>query len=456
MTASAAARKRATQIGGGLALGVAILATVVLATAVVTLRTSQEGRAPEVDGRLVVSFPVTPNAVVGIVDDLDRLTSLAVLTLHPSGVGGSIVVVPVNVDTTNGFGPERQPLSRQPFPPDDEVQADQLSAGLEPLLTLTIERTIVLGPSELTEVLAPLGEFDVELPQNVVDFDADGPGVVAQEGAASLDAGEMVEAFTAISADGESYDHHDVDVALWSSVAAAATGSPATAPNIDVPVDEFDRPVAPATAAELVDRMLAGEVGVRDLRINAAATASAENEDATDFVVADRRDPLLVFGAVSPSLVSKPNESLSFKLVVAFDDAQVASLGKDADGAVVTKESMTLRFIGELLFEQANIVAVDLTDAPESLPQRTQLYVADAALVEAVRNASPRFFADADVVVADEVTDGVDVVVVLGSDFLAERADLIEIERAAAEAEAPVDDGTADFELTPDTVAADG
>jgi hypothetical protein len=456
MTASAAKRHRMTQIGGVMALVATITATVVIAIAVVTLRTSKEGRAPESDQRLVVSFPMTPNAVVGVVDDLDRLTSLAVLTLDPSGVGGSIVVVPVNADTTNGFGPLRQPLSREPFPPGDQTQTERLDSNLEPLLTSTIELGVVLGPEELADALDPLNSFNVEVPEQIVDFDGessgDGPRVVARKGSATFDVDEMVAAFTAISADGVSYDHHDVDVALWSAVAAAATRFPAA----EISLDDFGRPIAPATATELIERLFAGAIGVRDLRINASGTASADNEDGSDFVVVDRRDALLVFGAISPSLVSKPNESLSFKLVVAYDDAQVATLGEEADGTPVTKESMTLRFIGELLFEQANIIAVDLTDAPATLPQRTQLFVADETFVDDVRAASPRFFSDADVVVAEEIVDGVDVVVVLGSDFLKERADLIAAERAAAEDAVAEDDGVADFDVSPDTVAADG
>jgi hypothetical protein len=446
MTASAAVRHRATQLGGLAAVGALILFVVVMVIAVTTLRTSKEGRAPEADNRVVVAFPQTPNAVVGIVDDLDRLASLAVLTLDPGGVGGSVVVVPVNVDTTNGFGPTRRPLSREPYPPGDESQTARLATGLEPLLTLTIERSVVLGPDELAALLEPLAPFEVDLPEPVVDSDTTGSGIVVEDGEQTLDVEEMVEAFTAISVEGVAYDHHDIDLALWSAFVDAADRAPAA----EVPLDADGLPVAPETGTELVERLFAGGVGVRDLRINASGTKSAENEDGSDFVVADRRDPLLVFGAISPGLVLKPNESLSFKLVVAFDDAQIATLGEDADGTPVTKESMTLRFIGELLFEQANVVAVDLADAPATLPQRTQLYVADETFVEAVRNASPRFFTNADVVVADEVTDGVDVVVVLGTDFLGERADLIAAERADALAAEQEDDGTGDFEVTSD------
>jgi len=132
MTASADRRRRFTIVGAILAFVGVVAVIGVLIVAVVTLRTSQEGRAPETDEREIVSFPETPNAVIGVVDDLDRLSSLAVLTLDPSGVGGSIVLVPVNVDQTNGFGPSRLPVSRQPYTPGDVDQAAELIGELEP------------------------------------------------------------------------------------------------------------------------------------------------------------------------------------------------------------------------------------------------------------------------------------------------------------------------------------
>ena len=124
----------------------------------------------------------------------------------------------------------------------------------------------------------------------------------------------MAEAFTAIDANGESYDHHPTDVALWSALADAA---PVTAD--DPPLDEFDRPIAPASFDELWERLFAGEVGVRDLAIDDFAARNADNESDADFVIASRPDSLLVFGAISPGLVSTPNESVSLMLVVGFE-----------------------------------------------------------------------------------------------------------------------------------------
>jgi hypothetical protein len=444
VTANAQRRRRSTVVGAILGLVGVIAIIGVSAVAVATLRTSQEGRAPETEQREVVSFPETPNAVVGIVDDFDRLTSLAVLTLDPSGVGGSIVVVPVNVDQTNGFGPIRLPVSRQPYVPGDVDQQAELVSELEPLLTLTIERSAVVGPDGLAELLAPFGELDVDLPERVIDSDTAGSGFVARSGESALDVETATAAFTAIDATSDSYDHHPTDVALWTALADAA---PVTA--ADAPLDEFDRPIAPESFDELWERLFAGDVAVRDLAIDDFATPFAENETDADFVIASRPDALLVFGSVSPGLVSTPNESVSMMLVVGFTEDDVAALGETADGTPISKASMTRRFIGELIFKQANIVAVDLTETPGAVPETTQLFVSSEEIEAEVRATSERFFDDAEVIVSERLIDGVDVVVVLGQNFLDQRAELLEIERAAAEeAEASESDDEADFDVS--------
>ncbi len=446
MTASSDRRRRSTLVGGVAGFAAVIAVVTVGVVAFSTLRSSQEGTAPEVDVRNSVVFPSTPNAVVAVVDDLDRLTSIAVLTLDPSGAGGSIVSVPVNADQTNSFGPERRPISRQPYTPGDEAQEAQLLSEVEPLLTLTIQRAVVAGPGELADLLAPLGNVTVDLPENVIDSDTPGSGRVAIEGERELDTSELVEAFTAIDADGPSYSHHDVDAALWAGVAGAAGVVEAS-----IPLDDLDRPVDPVDFDDFWTRLLGGEVSFRDIAIDVDAQRNAENSTESDFVLVDRRDALLVFGAVSPGQMSKPNESLSFSLVVGFTDDQVAELGDDESGSTITKASMTRRFIGEMLFAQANIVSVALADSPDSIPDVTRIEISDARFEEDVRAVSERFFGDAEIVVATTIVDGVDAVVTLGADFLVQRADLLRIERdaaAASDASEDEDDGGADFDVS--------
>jgi len=443
VTASADRRQRSTVFGAVAGLLGLVAVVVVAFVSYSTLRSSEEGRAPETDVRNSVSFPSTPNAVIGVVDDLDRLTTIAVLTLDPSGVGGSIVTIPVNADQTNSFGSERLPISRQPYTPGDEVQETQLISELEPLLTLTVERASVVGPDRLAELLDVVGPLTVELPQRVVDSDTAGSGLVATEGRQLLPVDELVEAFTAIDAEGPSYSHHDVDVALWRAVADGAGQG-----DVDVPVDEFDRPLPPVDLDEFWSRLMAGDVALRDIAIDRNTARNADNESDADFVIVDRRDALLVFGSVSPGLVSKPNESLSFSLIVGFGEAEVADLGEDASGFEITKASMTRRFIGEMLFQQANIVSVNLIDTPDAVPDVTRIEVANERIADDVRAVSERFFGDAEIVVAGTITDGVDAVVILGEDFLVQRADLLEIEReqAASSATSVPEDDDADFD----------
>jgi len=171
-------------------------------------------------------------------------------------------------------------------------------------------------------------------------------------------------------------------------------------------------------------------------------------------VLVDRPDALLVFGGISPALVSTPNDALTLSLVVGFEPDEVAKLGETVDGTPVTKVSMTRRFINELLFKQANVVGVDLADAPDGVPAVTQLLVADESMEASARALSERFFADAEVSEADELIDGVDVVVVLGEDFLVKRAELLEIERKQAEQAAEED--RADFDLSGSSGDTDG
>ncbi|MEP6299448.1 MAG: hypothetical protein ABJ382_19155, partial [Ilumatobacter sp.] len=127
-----------------------------------------------------------------------------------------------------------------------------------------------------------------------------------------------------------------------------------------------------------------------------------------------------------------------------------------------TKASMTRSFIGEMLFAQANVVSVALADDPASIPDVTRIEIADARFEADVRAVSERFFGDAEVVVATTLTDGIDAVVILGADFLEQRADLLRIEReaaATADASTDEDDGGADFDVSDefaDPLAEDG
>jgi hypothetical protein len=434
MTADPRRRRRQTRVGALAAVVLVLVGAVAAVVGVSTLRTSEAGSAPASDTRVEVAFPSTPTIAIGVVDDENRLASLVVGVVSPAGAGGSLVSVPVNVDTTIGFGDERSTLGSRPYVPGDAESLEALTFGLESTLSITVQHALVLGPDEVLAVVERVAPLEVDLPDDVIDADSD-PDEVAEAGVATLDAATIAAAMTAIDIDGTTYSHHDLDVALWAAFARAASSSPL---DVDVPLDGDDRPIDPTGVDEAFERLLAGSVAHRDLAIDIDAAADAVNPDEADFVIVDRSDALLVFGEIAPGLVSKPNESLSFQIIAPFSDEQIAAAG---DG--VTTVELMHDLIGELLFAQGNVVSVQTSPSVDGAGEVTRLEVSDEDFVEAVAEVAPLLFGEVDVVVASRLIEGVDVVAVLGTGFLDRRAE-IAAEAATSSTTDPATDSETD------------
>lgn len=418
MTANPQRRRASTRRGTTAAAMLCVLALVATIVGVLTLRTSEAGEAVEVDSRERIEFPSTPTAAVAVVDEENRLTSVAMATLDPAGAGGSIVTVPINVDTSLGFGLDRSPLSSRPVVADDADSVAAFVADLESVLRLTIPWSVVLTADDVADLVSPLAPLRIDLPGPVTDSLAIGSPEIAPAGRSNVDAEQFGALMTTIDASGTAYDQHPVDVALWTALADAATSTPLPT---EVELDEFDRPVSPADGAELLDLLLAGPVGVRDLALDEAGAAVLPNPTLADFVRIDQFDALLVFAQIAPGLVSTPGESLTFQIIAPFSDEQVATeLGPD-----VTTELIVRQLISELVFAEGNVVSVQTTPSPEGAGETTRLDVADADFVDAVQEVAPILFGEVEVREAARIVDGVDVVAVLGTDFLIRRAEIL-------------------------------
>lgn len=418
MTANPA-RRRASTMRGAIVAGVlAVVAIVASVVAVATLRTSEAGEAVEVDDRTRVEFPSTPVAAIAVVDADDRLTSVALATLDPAGTGGSVVTVPANFDTSLGLAQLRAPLSARPVVAEDPANVDAFVTDLESALRLTIPFSVVMSNDDIEAYVDRFAPIRVDLPEDVVDSAGDGSPEIASAGAQDVDAAEFAQLLTAIDVAGSAYDHHPTDVALWSGLAAAITEAPLP---LDLPLDDFDRPIDPVDGPELLERLAAGPVAVRDLAIDAVGAAELPNPDGADFVQLDQFDAVLVFAQIAPGLMSTPNESLTFQIIAPFSDDQVA----DALGPDVTTELIIRQLISELIFAEGNVVSVQTTPSAEGAGTTTTLDVSDAQFIEAVEQVAPILFGEVEVVEAASLLDGVDVIAVLGTDFLVRRAEIL-------------------------------
>ena len=118
MTARPDQRRRRTLIGAVVAAVLVASAAGLTAVGANAVINSTEGEVVAADSRSVVSLPPTDNAALAVVDDDNRLTSLIVATLLPSGQGGSIVTIPVTADASAWFGEVRRPLDGELNPAD--------------------------------------------------------------------------------------------------------------------------------------------------------------------------------------------------------------------------------------------------------------------------------------------------------------------------------------------------
>ncbi len=439
MTAQTARRRRRTVVVGVLAVVLVLAAVGGFLVGLVTLSNSEEGEAVGIDERPRIELPNTPNGLL-VVQGVDgELASLAVATLLPQGPGGSLATVPTNADLNAGFGDEPRTVAAawDELDPTDVTQLDAFALDVGAMLSISIDQVGVYDRPSLTAALAPIDEIEVTLPIAVLDSDAIGSGVVSEEGEQTLRRSEAVDALVAVDAFLSPVDQHALDVAVWTALAAAA---PVEGAGAGDGAEADDAQVAPATFDDLLDRLLAGPVVVRDLAL-AEVLASPFDDPGGEVAVIDRRDALLVFGQVSPSRVLTPNAALTFRIVSDITEGQLAA----SEARFESIPEMMRNLIGELLFFQSNPVSIDsVPEGEEGAPVVTRVEVAQEQFLDDVEELSALVFGESEVVLADEVIDGIDVVVTLGTGYLDFRvavdAGEIVVENPAAVDDTVVDD----------------
>jgi len=393
VTAFASRRRRSTLLAAGAAVVAIVVAGGLTVAGGVALYNSTDGASV---GPLVpeLVFPNTRTALLAAVDDGGTLASLAVLVVRPDGVGGSMVPVPVSADASSGEGDERLPIAESVALEGPEVLEREVGIAL----SLSFDTVEVADVSRLAELLAPVGDVEVELPDEVTDADG---AVVADKGTATLTPAELAAVLTARDPDVPAGEQYDAAAAVWAGVASTvadglAAGEPAAA--------------AAGSVQREFDQISSGPVQSRAL---ARRPIEAErNPREVDVVLLDRAELALVFGQITPGRVSAPNNALSFRVVASFSAAQLGDRGW-------TNAEVAYRAVNQVLFLRGNVISVDTTAA--EAPRRTRLELSDATLnTRGVREV----FGD---VVLDEPAArlvGVDGILVLGTEYLAFLDDL--------------------------------
>jgi hypothetical protein len=432
VTASASRRRRNTIVALVATVVAGVAALGLTAVGAATLRDSRAGRHASADTLPELGLPVTPTALIGVVDDEGVLTSVAVLVLAPNGVGGSVVVLPATGDSSLGLGDDRFPLSETYTVRGPEAFALEAEA----LAGISLDVIEVVDAARLADIITPLGQLTVDLPANVVDDGSEAP--LFEAGPVTLSPDAAASVLTARVTGSTDAALEPVRLGVWTAIAervGAGIGS-ALPVGPDVPVP------TPADLDAFLNRLYAGPVAARGVLFEPPAADA--NPRGVDVVVPDRAELLLVFGQIAPARVAAPNPSLTFRIETSFAAEDLDAV--DANSADVAYDAIT-----RLLFVQANVVSV-VTRSGE-VPDITQAFVADRSRIDVVEDNYPLVFGDMEVHPATERIAGVDVVIVLGRSYLDKYGD----EPATDLSVAPVTTDTSGTTgTTGDTVADEG
>jgi hypothetical protein len=413
VTALGRRRTRNTRIGLVAAVLGFVAASVLGVSGVRSLADSKAGRQAEGQATSLPAqrLPFTATALVGVVDEDGRLTTVAAWVLEPTGVGGSIVGLAASADSASGTFDTLAPLAAvfQVSGPDEFL------AAAERLTGLSFDVIEVVDEARFAQLVGPLGDLPASFDVPFVDASS-------QE---SWDAGETILSSPAVA---RAITATDPEIADWYFESGRAAVWQAIADRVGAgigtltPIASDDDVPIPRTLDEFADRLFAAPVAFRALGFIPVETERVDEQllDAyvgalgpVDVVVThDRAELAIVLGAVAPGRLGAPYDAPVFRVVSHYT-------GDDLDGLGLNVADVLKRAVDRLFFAQVNVVSVaDIPDA--EVPEVTQVVVADPAVVDAVRTTYALLFGEIEIVPADVRIDGIDIEVTLGRTFLEE------------------------------------
>ncbi len=331
-------------------------------------------------------IPDAPVAMLATVDDANALTTVSLIVLRSHGaLGGTLVPVPVSVDSTYGAGDERIPLT--------EVYAtggvEELKAAIENTVGITLDLAQAATPAETEALLAGLSQISVEFPSAVGELFPVGP--------ATLTPNQAVQALNSHPEGTTDRQRRPNIEAVWSGVGRAATAAPVP---LETPlsVDEDGNAPDPTSLTEVFGRLLSGTVDSRPL--GAIVFDAERNPTGEDVEQVDLADAVMVLATIAPRSMATPAAGLTFLI-----EAPAGS------------ESRVLQAVKMLQFFDCNVKFIRFVNGP--VPDETIFLVTQQSIQQQAEDSGAvEPFGAAHFEVTNDPIEDIDVIMRLGAAFL--------------------------------------
>jgi hypothetical protein len=306
-----------------------------------SLLNSSGGQRVDDSGALLI--PATPAALLATVNDINQVTSLTAFVLAPSGIGGTIISLPVGTraETIGGQAPHR---IADTFA---EAGVEAMLLETEGALDVTFSVVGAVGRSDLAGVLNVLPPIPVTFETPVVNTAMvmpdptttttiksrssrstettlpPQPTAVDSEmfpvGEQTLTGDQAALVLYTQKAGEPEFDRLAHIKAMWNGVATAVgTG---LAPE----VAQFDPGLvgteSPKDIGAFIRRVLGGPIQVWQL--SAQPLVGADNPLGIDIYALDRFEVLMIMASVAPSSLSIANDTLAVQVDNPFNDANI-------------------------------------------------------------------------------------------------------------------------------------
>jgi hypothetical protein len=272
-----------------------------------------------------ITIPDSPAALVAGLGEGGQLSHLFVATLDASGVGGTVVLVPIGAATeiqtvqADDAAEESSPQVSQRLA---DVYATDGLGGLanevQGLLDVSFVAVGALSRVDLINLFAPLGGVDVLLDREVVTVAVDGtPTRLASAGQESYPIDRVVDILLARRPNEKESERFARHREVWNGVVKRI------GPGVEIPPETDTTPAGLVDANNFMRRVFGGALQVWQLSA-APVLDKLLNPERADMYSLDRAEVVMVFASVAPSALSGVDLPVTVMIDSPFNDPVVS------------------------------------------------------------------------------------------------------------------------------------
>lgn len=268
-----------------------------------------------------ITIPDTPAALVAVPGAGGQLSHLFVAALDASGVGGTVVLLPIGAATETlaeeiEGGAEQLPRRLADVYATDGMAA--LTDEVQGLLDVSFTSSGVLERSEMIDLFEPLGGVDVLLDRDVIDVAVDGTATrLASAGESSYTIDRVVDILLARRPNEKESDRFARHREVWNGVVQRVGAGLDLPPGLDI------TPEGLGDSGTFLRRILAGSLQVWQLAA-APVLDTKVNPKRLDMYSLDGAEVVMVFASVAPSAMSGGDYPVVVMIDSPFNDPLVS------------------------------------------------------------------------------------------------------------------------------------